>query len=247
MSTSTSPNAQQVHELVLANHILALEGVLDAYGHVSIRNPSDSNTFLMSRSRSAEIVADDDILVHDLNGSVAGIPDRELYLERFIHSSIYATRPDVGAVIHSHSDAILPFSISNLPLRAVFHSASLIGSERVPVWDSHTEFGDTNLLVETTAMGESLTRKLENRALVLMRGHGFAAAAKSLINALKMATALPRNARALLDVLQAGGEVTPLSPGEVATHGKADMSTPAAQRQWEYWCRRLGEPYQPVG
>ena len=96
-------------------------------------------------------------------------------------------------------------------------------------------------------MGDSLTRKLQDRSLVLMRGHGFAATGKTLINAVKMAVALPRNARALLDVMQAGGKVTPLSPGEVATHSGSDMSTPAAQRQWEYWCRRLGVPYQPGG
>ncbi len=137
-------------------------------------------------------------------------------LERFIHASIYASRADAGAVIHSHSDEILPFSISDLPLQAVFHSASLIGAEPVPVWDTRTEFGDTNLLVESPAMGDSLSRKLQDRSLVLMRGHGFAATGKTLINAVKLATALPRNARALLDVMQAGGKVTPLSPGEVA-------------------------------
>lgn len=247
MAIGKAPNAQRVHELVIANHVLAMEGVLDAYGHVSIRNPDDPNTFLMSRSRSAEIVADDDVLVHDFQGSVAGVADRELYLERFIHASIYAARPDIDAVIHSHSDAVLPFSVSNLALQAVFHSASAIGADPVPVWDSRTDFGDTNLLVESVAMGESLSRKLHGRALVLMRGHGFAAGAKSLINVVKMATALPRNARILLDVMQAGGIVTPLSPGEVAAHGSQDMSTPAAQRQWEYWCRRIGEEYRPGG
>jgi ribulose-5-phosphate 4-epimerase/fuculose-1-phosphate aldolase len=246
-TSETNTKSVRIRELVLANHILALEGVLDAYGHVSIRNPDDPNTFLMSRSRSPEIVAEDDILVHDLSGSVAGVADRELYRERFIHASIYAGRPDVGAVIHSHADEVLPFGISDIPLQAVVHSASLIGADPVPVWDSRTEFGDTNLLVESTAMGESLARKMNGRALVLMRGHGFAAAAKNLISVVKMATALPRNARVLLDVLQAGGKVTPLSPGEAAAHAGMDMSAPAAQRQWEYWCRKLGVPYQPGG
>jgi ribulose-5-phosphate 4-epimerase/fuculose-1-phosphate aldolase len=240
-------SAQRVRELVLANHILALEGVLDAYGHVSIRNPSDPNTFLMSRSRSAEIVAEDDILVHDFTGAVEGVRSSDLYLERYIHCGIYAQRPDVHAVVHSHSDAVLPFSSSNLPLQAVVHGACQIGAERVPLWDSRREFGDTNLLVDRHEMGTSLSQKLGDRAMVLMRGHGFAAGSPTLINLLKMSVALPRNARVLLDIMQAGGEAIPISPGEVAVHAQMDMSAPAAQRQWEYWCRRLGVTYEPGG
>ena len=236
--------AEGRRELVLANHILALEGVLDAYGHVSMRNPNDSATFLMSRSRSPEIVAEDDILVHDANASVEGIATNELYKERFIHSAIYAARPDIHAVVHSHSDAVQPFGISNIPLQAVFHAASLIGAQPVPVWDIRTEFGDTNLLVENSAHGRSLIQTMNDRSLVLMRGHGFAAGGKTLLNVLKMTTALPRNARVILDVLQAGGTVTPLSDGEVAAHGEIDMASPSAQRQWEYWCRRLNVPYE---
>ncbi len=236
-----------IGELVLANHILALEGVLDAYGHVSVRNPADANTFLMSRSRSPEIVDPEDILVHDFNGDVKGIAEKELYRERFIHGGIYEAHPEVNAVIHSHADDVLPCSISNVPFRAVVHGGSSVGADPAPVWDIREEFGDTNLLVANVAQGRSIAKKIEKRAVVLMRGHGFAAAGKTLINDLKTAPSLPRNARVLMDAIRLGGTVTPLSAGEVAIRESTDMSTPAAQRQWEYWCRRLGVPFVPGG
>ena len=247
MTATKTVTHTRLRELVLANHILALEGVLDAYGHVSVRNPNDPDTFLMSRSRSPEIVDEGDILVHDLQGNVEGVAGRELYRERFIHAAIFAARPDVNAVIHSHADDVLPFGISTLPFQAVFHGASQIGADPAPVWDIRTEFGDTNLLVENMDQGTSLSRALHDRTIVLMRGHGFAAGGATLLNLLKMVTAIPRNARVILDVLHAGGIPVPLSAGEVAIRDATDMTTPAAQRQWEFWSRRLGVPFEPGG
>jgi ribulose-5-phosphate 4-epimerase/fuculose-1-phosphate aldolase len=247
MSTFSPAYHRMLRELVLANHILALENVLDAYGHVSVRNPDDPSSFLLSRSRSPEIVTEDDILKHDQAGDVPGIAGKELYRERFIHGSIYEARPDVHAVIHSHSDETLPFSISNLPLQAVWHGASAIGAKPVPVWDSQDEFGDSTMLVENVEQGRSLSRSMGDRTMVLMRGHGFAAGGSSLIGALRMVTAVPRNARVVLDTLQAGGTVKPLTEGEVAIRDTNDQSLPAAQRQWEFWCRKLGVAYEPGG
>lgn len=247
MTSTGTLHRRILRELVLANRILALEEVLDAYGHVSVRDPERPGTFLMSRSRSPEIVTEEDILVHDFAGNVEGWAGKELYRERFIHGAIYEGRPDVQAVIHSHADDVLPFSISKIPLQAVTHGASAVGAAPVPVWDIRTEFGDTNLLVESVDQGRSLTRRLGDRTLVLMRGHGYAAAGKSLISVVKMASSLLRNSRVILDVLQAGGQVTPLSEGEVALREQFDMRAPAAQRQWEYWCRRLGVTYEPGG
>jgi len=247
MTATKTITHTRLRELVLANHILALEGVLDAYGHVSVRNPNDPTSFLMSRSRSPEIVSEDDILVHDFSGNVDGIAAKELYRERFIHAAIFAARPAVQAVIHSHADDVLPFSISTLPFQAVFHGASQVGAAPAPVWDIRHDFGDTNLLVENMAQGESLSRAMDDRTIVLMRGHGFAAAGATLINLLKMVTAIPRNARVILDVLHAGETIVPLSAGEVAIRDTTDMTTPAAQRQWEFWCRRLGVTFEPGG
>ena len=126
--TTVSSASRIVRELVLANHILALEEVLDAYGHVSVRNPEDPKSFLMSRSRSPEIVDADDILVHDFAGNVPGVVEKDLYRERFIHGSIYEARPDVHAVIHSHADDVLPFGVSSIPLIAIAHAASGMGA-----------------------------------------------------------------------------------------------------------------------
>jgi ribulose-5-phosphate 4-epimerase/fuculose-1-phosphate aldolase len=246
MASTNERYEQVVRDLVLSNHILALENVLDAYGHVSARNPNDPNSFLMSRSRSPEIVDADDIVVHALDGSVEGIAELDLYRERFIHGAIYEARPEVHAVIHSHADDVLPFSISDVPFRAVVHGASSLGV-RVPVWDIQDEFGDTNLLVSDMDQGRSLSRKLEDCTVVLMRGHGFAAAGKTLINVIKTATSLPRNARVQMDALRLGGKVTPLTAGEVELRERFDVRQPASQRQWEYWCRRLGVPYVPGG
>jgi HCOMODA/2-hydroxy-3-carboxy-muconic semialdehyde decarboxylase len=131
-----------INDLVIANRILANEDVVDAYGHVSIRNPKNPNTFFMARSLAPELVTADDIVELDLE-------TRHLYLERFIHGGILEARPDVMAVVHAHAEEILPFGIANgTPLRPVIHAGSFIGAN-VPVWDIADRFGDTNLLVAT--------------------------------------------------------------------------------------------------
>jgi ribulose-5-phosphate 4-epimerase/fuculose-1-phosphate aldolase len=247
MASPTAAYARAAYELVLANHVLAMEEVLDAMGHVSVRNPDDPTSFLLSRSRSPEFVDEDDIVVHDFKGDAAGVAEPDLYRERFIHAAMYESRPDVHAVVHSHAHDVLPFSVSSVPLRAIVHDASSIGVDPVPVWDSRDEFGDTRLLVANVDQGRSLVRKLGSRTVVLMRGHGFSAGGQSLINVLKTATYLPRNARALMDALLLGGTVTGLSQGEVELREAIDQRSPAAQRQWEYWCRKLGVAYQPGG
>ena len=236
-----------VRELVLANHILALENVLDAYGHVSVRHPDNPSTFLLSRSRSPEIVAEDDILEHDFAGHVVGVDERDLYRERFIHGSIYEARPDVQAVIHSHADDVLPFSISSIPLRPVFHGASSMGAGPIPVWDIRTEFGATNMLVTNVDHGRSLSMKLHDGTLILMRGHGFAAAGTTLISVMRLAVRVPKNARVLLDAIHLGGDVIAMTDEECAKRDEMDVRSPAIQRQWEYWCRKLGSPTSPAG
>jgi hypothetical protein len=170
MASPTAAYTRAAYELVLANHVLAMEDVLDAMGHVSVRNPDDPSSFLLSRSRSPEFVDEDDIFVHDFKGDAAGVAEPDLYRERFIHAAIYESRPDVHAVVHSHAHDVLPFSVSSVPLRAIVHDASSIGVDPVPVWDSRDEFGDTRLLVANVDQGRSLVRKLGGRTVVLMRG-----------------------------------------------------------------------------
>jgi ribulose-5-phosphate 4-epimerase/fuculose-1-phosphate aldolase len=229
-------------DLVIANRILAREEVADAYGHVSVRNSENPRTFFISRSLAPELVTTADIVELDLEGNPVGSDTRPLYLERFIHGGIYEARPDVIAVVHAHAEAVLPFGIANgTLLKPVIHSGSFIGAH-VPVWDIADRFGDTNLLVANAEQGRDLARALAGNNVALMRGHGFAAASRSLIEVVRLSVYLPRNARALLSARLVGGDIKYLSEGEIAArHDKAygPYST-ATWRAWEYWANKCG-------
>lgn len=238
MSLESQPNAA-VDELVAANRILAHEGVVDAFGHVSARHPADANRFLMARSRSPELVRAGDIMTFDLEGRALG-DDRPSYIERFIHAGIYAARPDVISIVHSHADDVIPFTISREPLVPVLHSAASMGS-RIPLWDIRERFGDrTNLLVSTLEQGRDLARRLGAERVVLMRGHGFAAVGGSIFEAVKTALFLPRNAHILALARAFGGEVFTLSEGEVAALSSIPADASSSRRAWEYWCAKAG-------
>jgi ribulose-5-phosphate 4-epimerase/fuculose-1-phosphate aldolase len=230
-----------IQELVIANRILAREEVVDAYGHVSVRHPDDPDRFLIARSLAPELVGPDDIVELDLDGRPARDDGRSLYLERFIHAAIFKARPEIVAVIHAHAEDTLPFGIAQATkLRPVIHSGSFIGTE-VPVWDIADKFGDTNLLVTDMAQGEDLARCLGGHNVALMRGHGFAAAARSLIEVVRLAVYLPRNARALQRAIALGGEIKYLSPGEIAARNRGYRpSSVETWRAWEYWANKAG-------
>lgn len=229
---------QAIRYVVIANRILANERVVDAYGHVSVRHPLDPGRYLLSRSRAPELVERGDVIEFDLDGKAASGDARPPYLERFIHGAIYEARPDVQAVVHAHAEAVLPFTISTVPLRPVVHMASFIGA-RLPVWDIRDNFGDTNLLVVNMTQGRDLARGLGAERVVLMRGHGFTAAARSLQEAIRMSVYMPLNARVLADALRLG-EVTYLSRGEIDAHASMKPDDPSMYRAWEYWAVRAG-------
>ena len=227
-----------LNQVVVANRILANEDIVDAYGHVSFRHPDSPERFFLSRSLPPDQVERADLMEFKLDGE--SVRDgRQPYLERFIHSGIYQSRPDVQAVVHAHAEAILPFGITDVPLRAVIHSGSFIGSH-VPVWDISDKFGDTTLLVTNMSQGQDLARCLGNNSVVLMRGHGFAAAASSLIEVIRLSVYLPRNARAQLAAMQIG-KFKPLSEGEIAAR-TAVYKPHSVQtwRAWHYWANRAG-------
>lgn len=230
------------NDLVVANRILAREDVVDAYGHVSMRSPHNPRHFFMSRSLAPELVTQEDIVEHDLEGNPVGNESRALYLERFIHAGVYDKRPDVIAVVHAHAEAILPYGIANgTPLRPVIHSGSFIG-HTVPVWDIADQFGDTNLLVANMDQARDLARTLADNTVALMRGHGFVAAARSIIEVVRVSVYLPRNARALTTALMLGGDIKSLSPGEIDARNQKAYSpdSPATFRAWEYWANKCG-------
>jgi HCOMODA/2-hydroxy-3-carboxy-muconic semialdehyde decarboxylase len=230
-----------ISDLVVANRILAREDVVDAYGHVSVRNPDNPKHFFISRSVAPELIKQDDIVELGLDGEPVREEKRALYLERFIHAAILEARPDIQAVVHAHAEDILPFGIAQAtPLRPVIHSGSFIGAN-VPVWDIADKFGDTNLLVTNMQQGRDLAHCLGQNNVALMRGHGFASAGRSLIEVVRISVYLPRNARALLRAKQLGGEIKYLRQGEIdaRNRGYSPYST-ETWRAWEYWANKAG-------
>lgn len=230
-----------IRDLVIANRILGREDITDVSGHVSVRHPEKPQQYLLSRARSPELVEEADIRPFTLDGTALVDDGRELYSERFIHGAIYEARPDIHAVVHAHAEAILPFSISDVPLRPVIGAASTIGAT-VPVWDIREKFGDrTNLLVHEMDHGRDLAGSLGANAVILMRGHGFAAARPSLVGVVRLCIFLQRNARVQLAAKLLGGAVIPLSPGEIEEKTTTNLSSERPEyRGWEYWATRAG-------
>jgi HCOMODA/2-hydroxy-3-carboxy-muconic semialdehyde decarboxylase len=232
---------RSIRQLVAANRILANEGVLDAYGHVSLRNPENPATYFLSCSRSPENVVVDDIVEYGLNAEPVDGSTQSPYMERFIHAAIFEARPDIHAVVHSHAEAVLPFTIMPIPLRPVFHVASDMGAH-IPRWDSQERFGDTNILVTSIEQGRDLALRLGNDRVVLMRGHGFSAAGRSLIEVVKMSVYLPSNARVLMDALRLVGpnDISYVTPGEIEIRSRLAPDHSAMRRAWDHWCKRAG-------
>jgi HCOMODA/2-hydroxy-3-carboxy-muconic semialdehyde decarboxylase len=202
-----------IDDLVAANRILAAEGIVDAFGHVSARHPERPDCFLMSRAKPPELVEPTDIMEYLPNGSPADLARGKSYTERFIHAALYQVRPDVQSVIHSHSRNPIPFSVTGERLRPVLHSCVTLGNE-VPVWDPQTSFGDTDMLVSDMDMGQDLARAVGRGNCVLMRGHGSTVVGKSVREAVYTAVYLDANADLQFKASQMG-TVKFLSPGEI--------------------------------
>ena len=229
-------------DLVIANRALARIGAVDAYGHVSLRHPDAPDRFLISQSRSPELVETKDIMEVDLDGNVVNGDARPPYMERFLHAAILAVRPDLHCVVHGHARALLPFSVSETTLRPVFMTADEYGAE-VPCWDIRDNFGDeTDLLITDMKQAGDLAGAFgtAHRA-VLMRGHGFAAGARSAGHAIRLCKALLENAAVQLEALRLGA-VKEMSQGEMkrrqTTLGDDDM--PGRLRDFEYEAVKAG-------
>src|SRR5207248_8703857 len=203
-----------LRDLVVGNRILANEDVVDAYGHISVRHPDNPKRFFMARSLAPELVERHDLIEFDQAGEPIN-DKRQPYLERFIHAAIFEARPDVAAVVHAHAEDTLPFGLVKGPLQPVIHSGSFIGG-KVPVWDIRNKFGDTNLLVTNMAQARDLAKCLGTGHVALMRSHGFASEARSIIEVVRLSFYLTRNARGLMNALRMGSKPKPLSKGEIA-------------------------------
>ena len=224
-------------QLARANRMIANEGVLDAFGHVTMRHPTDPRRYLMSRSRGPELVQPEDILEFTLDSEPVKPPTARLYGERVIHGEIYKARPEVNAVCHHHASSILPFCISGMALKPVYHLGATMG-EAVPFWDSRDEFGDTNLIVAKPEEGASLARALGRHWTVLMRRHGATVAGKTLEELTFRTIYTTRNA-ALQIQAHMLGHVSPLNAAETELAGEYNLQPGPVARAWEYWSVRL--------
>lgn len=231
---TVSPEA--LHDLVLANRILAHEGVVDAYGHVSIRHPDDPERFLLSRARAPELIEAGDIIEFRLDGEGIDIGDRRPYSERTIHGAIYEMRPDVNAVVHNHSYDVIPFASTGTPMRPVTHTCAPIGAD-IPVWDIRDRFGETHHLVVTMDQGRDLATCLGHRSIALMKRHGCVVAGATLPQTVMKSIYLQVNARLQLQTMQIG---TPdyLTDTEIALCTEMQEAPISLDRAWEAWCRR---------
>jgi ribulose-5-phosphate 4-epimerase/fuculose-1-phosphate aldolase len=233
----TKPLATCLHELAVANRICANEGIIDAFGHVSIRHPFKSNRYFLSCCRPPELSEVSDLIEFTLDSKpVKSAHQAPMYADRVIHGEIYSVRPDVMAVCHHHCSAILPFCITGEELVPVYHLGASIGPE-ASFWDQRDEFGDTCLSVRTRREGASLARALGRNELAIMRRHGAIVVGSSLRELVFRTIYSCRNAeyqsRAMLI-----GQLSGLSPGEVHMAGSL-TNQPGVDRAWEHWVRRL--------
>lgn len=231
-------------DLVAASRILATHGVLDGFGHVSARHPDRVDRFFIPRMRAPGLVGRDDLVEIDLLGRPVHSSAARVPSEVEIHAAIYRARSDVRAVCHHHAPSVLPFCIAAVPLVPVFHVGAAMGAQ-VPLWDSRTAFGDTDLLVATAAQGDSLARALGADWIVLMRGHGATVAARNVRELAFRSIYGARNAALQLDASRLG-PVTPLTAGEASAACDRNLRPMVVDRAWNLWTTQICAPIPPT-
>jgi ribulose-5-phosphate 4-epimerase/fuculose-1-phosphate aldolase len=225
---------QVLEDLALANHILVNQGVLDGFGHISVRHPHQPNGFFIARSMAPALVEVADIVEVDLDGNVHDAQGRRTYVERFIHSAIYKARPDVMSVIHSHSPAVIPFGVTGARLRPICHMSGFLGAV-TPVFDIRHSAGEsTDLLISSQALGEALATTLGKANVALMRGHGSVTVGTSIKQAVYRGVYTESNARLQSEAMRFG-EITFLTDGEA--QATSAMNDQHLDRPWEMWKR----------
>jgi ribulose-5-phosphate 4-epimerase/fuculose-1-phosphate aldolase len=221
-----------IDDVVSANHILYNEGVLDGFGHVTARHDKRADRFLIARSMAPGLVTAGDVTECDLEGTPHDPAGRRAYVERFIHSAIYKARPDVMAVVHSHSPALVPFGVTSARLRPICHMCGFLG-DRTPVFEIREIAGPgSDLLIRSQAMGEALAKTLGGAAVALMRGHGSVTVGASLKQAVYRAIYAEVNAKLQSEALRLG-EINFLTSSEAAA--AAAMNDEHLERPWQLW------------
>jgi ribulose-5-phosphate 4-epimerase/fuculose-1-phosphate aldolase len=230
-------NSPQIPDLVIANHILANEGVLDAYGHVSVRDERNPTHYLMSRSMPPLFVQASDIVEYDADSKPIN-DTRPLFNERFIHGEIYRLRPDVKAIVHFHAPEVVTFSVGNIPLRPMVHMAGFLPQD-IPIFDIKKAAGITDMLVRNNDLGKMLAETLGDKPLALLRGHGAVVVAPTVKLLTGRAYYTMVNARAQAQAITLFGKdkVIYLDPGEAAKAGDQD----GFERGWTYWSGKVAD------
>lgn len=236
MTAIALPDPALIDKLVVANRILYDQGVVDGFGHASVRHDQSSGHFLLARNMAPALVRREDILTFSLDGDALDANGRRVYLERFIHGEIYRARPDVHAVVHSHSPSVIPFGVTRQPLRPVFHMSGFLG-QGTALFDIRDSAGDTDMLISSGQLGKALAAALGSRSTVLMRGHGSTVVGSSIEQAIYRAIYAEVNAKLQMQAMGLG-EVTYLSEQEAAM-AMATNDTQLA-RVWELWSKRIG-------
>ena len=229
--------ANRYEELAIANRILFDQEIVDGLGHISFRDPDDATRFHMSRAKAPGLVAPDDIMVFHANGEPVDAKGRPVYQERFIHSEIYAVRPDVQAIVHSHSPTVIPFGVVEQPMRPI--RAAFLYPE-VPKFEIRDAAGWTNLLVKTPEIGAALARTLANNSVALMRGHGNVVVAANVPSVVSRAIKMEQDAKLIIQATILGGPITYLAPEEAAlmermSSGFVKGSEQGHDRTWNIW------------
>jgi ribulose-5-phosphate 4-epimerase/fuculose-1-phosphate aldolase len=235
--------SQIVEDLVVANRILANEGVLDGLGHVSVRHDQRPDRFFLSRDLAPLLVTAADLMEFDLDGNPVDRQGRRMYQERFIHAAIYKARPDVKSVVHAHTPSVIVFADSSVPLRPTHNQAAfLVGG--VPVFEIREVEGATGMLVNDHRTGTALAQRLGDRPVALMRGHGFVVVGRNIPEAVSRAIFLDVNARVQAQAIALGGTVKYLGPEDLVPPASAPPATSAQPvavvypRSWEFWKQR---------
>lgn len=230
-----------IENLVVANRILSDMGVLDAFGHVSVRSDRHPDRYVLTRLLAPEQVTADDLIEYDLESRPVHGEGPKPCLERFIHGEIYKARPDVMAVVHSHSPSVIPFAASSVQLRPLYHMGAFLGGG-APVFDIRKHFGPTDLLVRNPDHGRSLATTLRSGAIALMRGHGFAVVGENLPVAVCRAFYTELNARLQREAISLGGDVTYLDDAESVLADGVIRSV--IQKPWDLWKKQALEKMQ---
>jgi len=237
LKSAGRPDPKLVADLVAANRILAMQGVLDGWGHVSVRHDRDPQRYLLSRSLAPELITAKDILEFDLDNNPVGAKGRNLYTERFIHGEIYKTRPDVAAIAHMHAPPVIPFGVIDVPLKPIYHRAAFIALG-VPIFDIRDAAGMTDLLIRNPALGRALAQSIADKPAVLMRGHGATVVGPSLQRLVGRSIFLAMNAtlQAQAMTLAPGGRINYLDPEEARLIEAREGY--GLGRAWEAWKRK---------